>query len=140
MPIEKIERVIISHWHRDHTGGLLSYLNSRRSNTSSPCIVDVHPDRPFARGIAPGPTYDKVLCALLPDPTFELIETAGGVLEKHAEGHTVAGNTIWVSGEIPRVTEFENGLLGGMRWHEERGEWIKEQVCMWLFPRHQDVR
>ena len=138
MPIEKIERVIISHWHRDHTGGLLSYLNGRRSNTEShPCIVDVHPDRPFARGIAPGPTYDKVLCALPPDPTFELIETAGGVLEKHAEGHTVAGGTIWVSGEIPRVTEFESGLLGGMRWHEDRGEWIKEQVCMRLFLQHQ---
>jgi len=138
-PIERIERVITSHWHSDHTGGLLSFLELRHSTsdrnsheTHSPCVVDVHPDRPLARGIAPGPTYDKVICSLPPDPTFELIEKAGGVLEKHSEGHAVAGGTLWVSGEIPRVTEYETGLLGGMRWVQKglntTGEWANEQV------------
>ncbi|KAF8893973.1 beta-lactamase-like protein [Infundibulicybe gibba] len=79
VPIESIERVVISHWHSDHTGGLLSFLASRESA----CEIDVHPDRPSARGIAPGPFWLYV----------------------------------WVSGEIPRVTEFEAGMLGGMRWH-----------------------
>jgi 7,8-dihydropterin-6-yl-methyl-4-(beta-D-ribofuranosyl)aminobenzene 5'-phosphate synthase len=70
---------------------------------------------------------------LPPDPTFELIENlAGGVLEKHSEGHAVAGGTLWVSGEIPRVTEYETGLLGGMRWVQKglntAGEWANEQV------------
>ncbi|CAA7259091.1 unnamed protein product [Cyclocybe aegerita] len=140
-PTEKIERVITSHWHSDHTGGLLSFLELRRAKfqsaglTGLACIVDVHPNRPILRGIAPGPHYDKVLCALPPDPTFEEIEQLGGVLEKHAEGHAVSGDTIWVSGEIPRVTEYESGILGGMRWVSgsgsgESGKWIFDRLIM----------
>lgn len=133
VPINKIERVITSHWHSDHTGGLLSFLKLRRNvgfTGSIPCVVDVHPDRPISRGIAPGPNFDKVICALPPDPTFDSITEAGGMVEKHAEGHATAGGTVWVSGEIPRVSAFEDGILGGMRWIGDRraGEWIREQV------------
>ncbi|KAF8161195.1 beta-lactamase-like protein [Crassisporium funariophilum] len=142
-PIERIDRVITSHWHSDHTGGLISFLDLRRlkvGNSASagvPCIIDLHPDRPISRGIAPRPTYDKVMCALPPDPTFDAIEKAGGVVEKHAEGHVVAGGAVWVSGEIPRVTEYETGIMGGMRWVEDEakgerngGRWINEQHIM----------
>lgn len=138
IPVESIERVITSHWHSDHTGGLLSFLDLRNRAANETvsqfrCIVDVHPNRPILRGIAPGPSFDKVICALPPDPTFELIKQAGGIVEKHSEGHAVAGGTVWVSGEIPRVTEFEAGMLGGMRWEEEGtgpGKWVKEQHIM----------
>jgi 7,8-dihydropterin-6-yl-methyl-4-(beta-D-ribofuranosyl)aminobenzene 5'-phosphate synthase len=137
VPIERIERVVISHWHSDHTGGLLSFLSLRndtieRFNESKApaCTLDVHPDRPAARGIAPGPTYDKVLCALPSDPTFEAMERLKGIVDKQKHGHAVADGTVWVSGEIPRRTEFETGLNGGMRWVEEAkdGKWISEPV------------
>ena len=138
VPIERIERVIISHWHSDHTGGLLSFLSLRNDavdastdqNRAPTCTVDVHPDRPIARGIAPRPTYDKVLCALPPDPSFEAIERLMGVVDEQKHGHMVASDTVWVSGEIPRRTEFETGLCGGMRWVEEAedGEWISDPV------------
>lgn len=139
VPVEQVERIVISHWHSDHTGGLLSFLDLRRSRTvesTTPIVVDLHPDRPVARGIAPGPNYDKVLCALPFDPTFQAIEAAGGVVEKQAEGHSVAGGAIWVSGEIPRVTEFESGIPGGMIWTQKSteespnpdGEWVSDQV------------
>jgi len=131
VPLLAIERVIISHWHSDHSGGLLSFLKLRRAThpeISSP-VVDVHPDQPIARGIAPGPKYDKVIARLAADPTFELIKEAGGIVEMNRDSHTVADNTIFVSGEIPRVTDFEGGILGGMRWIEEngRGKWTKEE-------------
>lgn len=126
---DRITRVITSHWHSDHTGGLLAFLRLRSpSSNSSPCIVDVHPDRPDARGIAPGPTFDKVACALPRDPTLVEIAEAGGTVEQHAEGHAVAGGTVWVSGEIPRVTEFEAGLRGGMRFKD--GKWVHEPHIM----------
>ncbi|KAJ7594426.1 beta-lactamase-like protein [Mycena floridula] len=130
VPTEKIERVVISHWHSDHTGGLLSFLEHRKKATTIPCIVDVHPDRPIARGIAPGPNYDKVVGALASDPSLAAI-SSNGVFELHTEGHTVAG--LWVSGEIPRVTSFEKGILGGMRWIEDssgQGQWTPEQHIM----------
>jgi 7,8-dihydropterin-6-yl-methyl-4-(beta-D-ribofuranosyl)aminobenzene 5'-phosphate synthase len=143
--VERIEQIVISHWHSDHTGGLLSFLSLRNSavesspNQTAPCTVDVHPDRPIARGIAPGPTYDKVVCALPPDPTFEAIERLKGIVDKQKSSHAVAGGTVWVSGEISRQTEFETGLSGGMRWVEEGvkgGEWIGDSVgflfIIWL--------
>lgn len=130
-PVRRISRIITSHWHSDHTGGLLSFLAFRQSiaNVSDPvCVVDVHPDRPDARGIAPGPTYDKVICSLPLDPAFEEIKQAGGVVEKNSTGHAVAGSTVWVSGEIPRVTEYEAGILGGVRWTDSTQKWVTENV------------
>ena len=101
----------------------------RSEGTISPCIVDLHPDRPIARGIAP---LGKLIGQLNPDPTFEAIENLGAVVETHAEGHAVAGDTVYVSGEIPRITPFEGGLLGAVRWKGDvktkQGEWVPEEV------------
>jgi len=130
-PIGPIERVVISHWHADHTGGLLSFLDRRSKEFGATTVVDVHPNRPTARGIAPPPS-GNVICQLPRDPTFEEIEAHGGTVEKHAEGHAVAGGTIWVSGEIPRVTPFETGLIGGVRFTSNEdgtaGNWSEEWV------------
>lgn len=134
IPVHEIDRVVFSHWHSDHTGGLLSFLRLR----DSPCIVDVHPDRPILRGIAPGPTFQDVICAIPPDPTFTQIVEVGGVVEKHPEAHPVAGNTVWVSGEIARVTKYETGMASAVRWMEHtaadkgaaEGKWVPEQHIM----------
>lgn len=145
-----IERVILSHWHSDHSGGLLAFLRYRNSiicssnedavrsirvseqDYSLSIVVDLHPDRPIARGIAPPPTHDKVIGRLPSDPSFEEIEREGAKVETHAQGHTACNNTIFVSGEIPRKTAFEQGLPGGMRWIEHEGKgnarWTPEPV------------
>lgn len=132
VPVDQIGRVVLSHWHSDHSGGMLSFLRLR-SPEAPKCVVDLHPDRPTARGIAIPPTYETIIGRLPADPTFELITGAGGVVEKHAEGHTVAGATIYVSGEIPRVTSFEQGLPGAVRFVEEDGKpghWTSEPHVM----------
>ena len=147
-----IERVILSHWHNDHSGGLLAFLRYRNNKLRAsqiteqdgdivgtshgaglrtPIVVDLHPDRPIARGIAPPPTHDKVIARLPADPTFEEIEGENAVVETHMDGHFVAGDTVYVSGEIPREVPFEQGLPGGMRWVEEgegEAKWISEPV------------
>ncbi|KAF9051239.1 hypothetical protein BDZ89DRAFT_1057083 [Hymenopellis radicata] len=105
-------------------------LRSEQAHSSdvSRCVMDVHPDRPYARGIAPGPNYDKVICSLPADPEFAEMEALGGVVEKHANEHVVAGGTVYVSGEIPRVTPYEQGILGGMRWVDDK--WVSEPHIM----------
>ncbi|KAI0732099.1 beta-lactamase-like protein [Fomitopsis betulina] len=126
----KIERIILSHWHSDHSGGLLTFLRIReQAQPAAPCVVDLHPDRPTARGIW---STGKIIGRLPNDPTLEEIRELGGVPETHAEGHAVAGGTVWVSGEIPRVTEFEVGLPGAVRWMEKEGKiaWVPEENIM----------
>lgn len=82
-------------------------------------------------GVSRPPPSDKVICRLAEDPTFEEIKALGATVELHSEPHVVAGNTVFVSGEIPRVSAFEQGLIGGMRWMKgESGlaAWIEEPV------------
>ncbi|KAI9569745.1 beta-lactamase-like protein [Boletus coccyginus] len=127
-PVDDVETVILSHWHSDHSGGMLSFLGMRSASARA-CIVDLHPDRPEARGIAVPPTFETVICRLPDDPTFEQIENAGGTVRTSRDAHTVAEGTIYVSGEIPRVTPYEGGLLGGVRFRKEGG-WVSEPHLM----------
>ena len=125
--MREIDRVVLSHWHRDHSGGIIKFLEvHRQTQVPAPgddddgvvvVVVDVHPDRPTARGIAP-PPHGRVVIRLPDDPTVEDVRAAGGRVEQHAEGHVVQDGTVFVSGEIPRVVPHEQGLLGGSRWIE----------------------
>ena len=71
--------------------------------------------------------YQKLSCS---SSEITLLRTE--FAEKHAGGHTVAGGTVWVSGEIPRLTDYENGILGGVRWRGDeakvQGTWVAEEV------------
>lgn len=101
-----------------------------RAKQGEPLVtLDLHPDRPIARGIAPNGIDVK---ARLPDdPTFEELEEAGGRVEKHSEAHVVGRGAVYVSGQIPRVTPFETGLKGAFRWMEgegAEGSWVSEPV------------
>ena len=82
-------------------------------------VVDVHPDRPTARGIAP-PPHGRVVVRLPEDPTLDAVHAAGGRVEAHADAHVVQRGTVFVSGAIPRVVPHERGLPGGSRWIEGR--------------------
>ncbi|KAH9940423.1 beta-lactamase-like protein [Epithele typhae] len=140
IPVERIERIVLSHWHADHSGGMLALLRHRAASVLStaaaapPCVVDLHPDRPLARGIAPVSAGGRVVGRLPDDPHFAALEAAGARVETHAVGHAVAGGAVWVSGEIPRVTHFEGGLPSGVRWVEREGEatgkWVPEEDVM----------
>ena len=139
VPVLTVERIILSHWHADHSGGMLAFLKYRREAMARApedkqipeCVVDVHPDRPIARGFAP-PPKEKPVCRLPEDPSFDALKGPGAKVETHAEPHVVADGTIYVSGEIPRVTTFERGLIGNMRWvpdSENKGHWVEDNVC-----------
>src|SRR6266446_3404339 len=111
----------------------------RRPRPDLPSSTPVRtPNRPTARGIAPPPS-GEVICQLPRDPSFEEIKARGGTVEKHRDGHTVAGGTVWVSGEIPRVTSFETGLIGGVRFTPNEdgttGSWSEEMVSFGSGPK-----
>lgn len=124
--IRQIETIALSHWHRDHSGGMLKVLGMVKSaqDTHRPVDVDLHPDRPDYRGVQPPglPVF-----SLEADPTFEEIEAYGGTVRKNDQDHAVLDNTFLISGKIPRVTEYEKGLKFGVRFDAGTKVWSKDE-------------
>lgn len=94
--------------------------------TSHALMVDLHPDRPAYRGIAP-PSMPEHIISLQADPTFEEITNAGGVVDKQSQAHTVLDDMFLISGEIPRVTAYENGLQHAVRFDPEENDWFSDE-------------
>jgi 7,8-dihydropterin-6-yl-methyl-4-(beta-D-ribofuranosyl)aminobenzene 5'-phosphate synthase len=153
--LQDLDAIVLSHWHRDRmccsgrtawlrsllpdSGGILRALELRKVQApqAEPLKVDLHPDRPLRRGIAPPPAYIPSAC-LPEDPTFDGIIARGGAIDLHAEDHEIVGRDghksgVGVSGEIKRVTSFEKGLPGAVTWMENEngtGEWFTDEVSL----------
>lgn len=114
-----IEGVFLSHWHWDHSGGLVAVvaaIAAARAAAGLPKpVVDVHPDRPEQRGLR---LPDGRVILLPVDPTVDELSSAGAEVVLHARGHDIADGFLHGSGEIPRTTAFETGLHG----HQTRRE------------------
>ncbi|KAJ5572649.1 hypothetical protein N7450_009633 [Penicillium hetheringtonii] len=122
--LSSIEVIQLSHWHRDHSGGLLRAIKMIKESRSDDLVVDVHPDRPTYRGIA----LPETIISLQADPTFEEIEHSGARVEKNDKPHTVLEDYFLVSGEIPRVTPYETGLLNAVRYDPEENDWFSDEM------------
>jgi 7,8-dihydropterin-6-yl-methyl-4-(beta-D-ribofuranosyl)aminobenzene 5'-phosphate synthase len=118
--LSKIERVFLSHWHFDHSGGfpkVVAAIRQARAEAGlARPIVDLHPDRPDQRGIL---LPSGVMVMLPLEPTFEEIAQAGGEIATHDEAHPICQGFFFASGAIDRTTEYETGLAGH---HTFRGE------------------
>ncbi|KAF2707409.1 hypothetical protein K504DRAFT_411605 [Pleomassaria siparia CBS 279.74] len=136
--LQNISLIHLSHWHRDHSGGMLAALRTISASKASsavpstsprsagPLVVDLHPSRPDYRGfVTPLGTV-----SLEADPTFAEIEEAGGTTEKHLEAHEVLDSYFLISGEIPRVVEYEKGVRAGMRYEMEKGKWVSDELIL----------
>lgn len=118
--LSRIETILLSHWHFDHSGALPEVVAAvaaarRAAGCAAPVVVDLHPDRPDQRGVlVPG----GLLVMLAPEPTFDAIEAAGGRLALRADAHDLCGGFFLASGAIARSTPYEQGLPGH---HSVRG-------------------
>lgn len=77
------------------------------------------------------PPEKKPMMRLPPDPTFDEIKEAGGVPELHDEAHAVSNGQVWISGEISRTAEWENGLLFSIQWIG--GGWQSDEVRLFSY-------
>ncbi|GLA70810.1 hypothetical protein AtubIFM55763_000984 [Aspergillus tubingensis] len=125
--VGKIEHITLSHYHRDHSGGLTTAIELIKLNDpgSKRVVVDVHPDRPAFRGVQ----ADQPI-SLEADPSFEELETAGATLLKSDKPHTVLDDFFLVSGEIPRKTSYEDGIHGGLRFNDSTAQWEEDTLIM----------
>lgn len=123
----EIGAIVLSHWHRDHSGGLLSAIRlaSKRRSGGDNVVVALPPDKPAFRGIM----FDQPI-SLEADPTTDEINSAGGKTVMLDETLTVLNDTFLISGEIPRQTDYEGGIPGGVRYDPAKDEWIKDELIM----------
>ncbi|KAI1472044.1 Metallo-hydrolase/oxidoreductase [Daldinia caldariorum] len=122
-----IERIVLSHWHRDHSGGMAAAIRTveaakRTSERAPKVVVDVHPDRPEFRGVM---AHEPI--SLEPDPSFAEIEEAGATVSRSDEVHTALDDMFLISGPIPRLTSYEDGIPNGIRLNSE-GRWEKDEL------------
>lgn len=111
-----IETIILSHGHFDHIAGLISTLK----RIEKPIEIVVHPEA-FLRRWLIFPNGNKARLDFLDE---EEILQAGGIIRKvekisflprdenksDKKDSNIVNNRVMITGEIPRVTEFEKGF------------------------------
>mmetsp|Transcript_4603 Transcript_4603/g.5996 ORF Transcript_4603/g.5996 Transcript_4603/m.5996 type:complete len:398 (-) Transcript_4603:148-1341(-) len=117
----KIETIVISHYHYDHTGGLLSSI--RNSGTNG-VTVDLHPSKPLSRGSLKNGNF---IVHPTTGPEFEQIRNIDGAkLELHSEPHLILDNFFFVSGNISRTNNFEKGASAHYSKFSSEGEYERD--------------
>ena len=112
--LSKVESVVISHGHFDHFGALIEFLKS----ASKVKTLVLHPDAFLKRRLnIPG-----IGVVDLPALDEADLKKTGVMPHKVNEASTLASYLIMVSGEVPRITDFEMGFP----WAEAKidGKWV----------------
>jgi len=130
LDLSPIEAIVVSHGHFDHSGALLKILESRTCSGEKLPIL-VHEDMFKLRGTE----EDGKLSQLPPFPSEEQLESRGAKLIKTREPYLLAGDTVLVMGEVPRVTEFEQGFPSGRllvdgQWQPDPWMWDDRGVVI----------
>ncbi len=97
--LSKIDKIVLSHGHSDHTGGLREMLRKMRKEVE----IIAHPDIWAAKYSRRQGQKDRY--AGIPFQRLEL-ESLGAIFNLTAKPTKIADN-IMTTGEIPMVTEFE---------------------------------
>ncbi len=118
---KEIEAVVVSHGHFDHTGGLAG-LSERLGQSNMPLFV--HPRAYTKRRSAP-PNAEPLP---LPPPSRSALEGAGFELLESEDPSLLFENALLVTGEVPRVTDFEQGFPFFQA--ENAGRWEPEPHLM----------
>ena len=121
-----VDAVVLSHGHLDHGGGLLTAVQAiaeRRRGVG--CYL--HPGM-FAQRASRRPDGTMFINERLPNP--EDLAKAGADVVVTREPHLIADGTFWVSGEIPRLTPYEEGVPGHVRQSADGTSWEPDPLIM----------
>ncbi|MEO3473938.1 MBL fold metallo-hydrolase [Roseomonas sp. CAU 1739] len=121
-----IEAMVLSHGHWDHAGGLPKAIDMvRRANGGQAVPLHLHPGMFRERG-SRQPDGGVLPMDRVPSPAEW--QAMGAVPQVSREPAVIAGHVL-VSGEIPRVTDYEVGLPGQVARASESAAWQPDE---WL--------
>jgi 7,8-dihydropterin-6-yl-methyl-4-(beta-D-ribofuranosyl)aminobenzene 5'-phosphate synthase len=103
-----VESVVLSHGHWDHAGGMLRAIEMIRADGGDRDLpYYAHPDMFRTRGRQ---LPDGEIMPMEDVPSIEEITAQGARVVATREPQVFLDDMFYVSGEIPRVTAFEQGL------------------------------
>jgi 7,8-dihydropterin-6-yl-methyl-4-(beta-D-ribofuranosyl)aminobenzene 5'-phosphate synthase len=123
-----VEAMVLSHGHWDHGGAMvraLQLVRDRNGGRQIPCYMHADMFRTRAARLTDGsfrPMEDI--------PSISDLENNGGRVICSREPQTAAGDTVFISGEIPRISGFEPGLPGQHRRTLDGKEWEPDELLM----------
>lgn len=123
-----IEAVVLSHGHWDHAGGIpqaLAMIRAANGNRAVP--LHLHPGM-FGEIGSRQPDGGVLPAAPIPPPHDWSVMGAEPVLA--TTPYTIAGDLVWISGEIPRRTAYETGLPNQVKRAGPEEEWRPDGLLM----------
>ena len=129
----KVESIVLSHGHWDHSGAMLlapDAIRSRGGRARVPYYA--HPEMFHTRASR----RPNGVVTLMDDvPSVEDLTNRGADVICTTEPQCFLGDMFYVSGEIPRVTPFERGLPGQVRRSQSGDGWEPDELLIderWL--------
>lgn len=127
-----VEAVVLSHGHWDHAGGFLMALDLIKSQSNKKDVVfHLNPGMFYRRATT---SHDGEICPFKKIPEVNELEKKGALVVNLDGPRLLLDGLFYLSGEIPRVTEYEKGFPGHVRqlpngeW--EADPWIMDERCL----------
>jgi 7,8-dihydropterin-6-yl-methyl-4-(beta-D-ribofuranosyl)aminobenzene 5'-phosphate synthase len=120
-----VDAMMLSHGHWDHAGAMPRALQMMTlANGGRRVPTYLHPDMFASRALK---TKDGHLMPMEDVPSQHVLAANGADLIVARDEQIVLSNTVFISGEIPRVTSFEKGMPGQHRLNAS-GEWTPDEL------------
>jgi 7,8-dihydropterin-6-yl-methyl-4-(beta-D-ribofuranosyl)aminobenzene 5'-phosphate synthase len=124
----KVESIVLSHGHWDHSGAMLLALGAIRSRNGNRDVpFYAHPGMFRPRGIKSANIGVRQMDDV---PSIEELTSRGAKVICTIDPQSFLDNMFFVSGEIPRVTTFERGMPGQVCRTTDGKSWEPDELLI----------
>lgn len=125
--LDKIEEIVLSHGHWDHAGGFLTALNLiKTADPKQKIVFQLNPDMFYQRATK---SADGQICPFKKVPSVEELKSNGAEVINSEDSRLLLDQMFYLSGEIPRVTEYEKGFPEHFRQLPDK-EWVPDPLIL----------
>jgi 7,8-dihydropterin-6-yl-methyl-4-(beta-D-ribofuranosyl)aminobenzene 5'-phosphate synthase len=124
---DDVEEIGVSHGHWDHMGALIAVLDAMTGAGRKAIPCHVNPGMFVERGarlttgrVVP---FEKV-------PSIDELNSHGAACVSDPKARTLLNGWFYLSGEIPRVTDFEKGRQDHLSRSDENADWQPDPFLM----------